>query len=207
MPVVCFASDDDQGIGRVPGEEHRRDGHVAVIDHQHQERPEPGGGRSRRRVVRLGEALDDRKDDAAGAGAVGRHDQSEHHVAGDNRIAEADRRAADGANEEQRDSPPEAGLDHAAGNAEGGDHHPDERLGIAGERLAGRQRAGQRRGGHAEQRHRAERQRLEHQAENRADKDRQQPPTLDGDARRHRCEEDRRRDQQHDRPPGQDHEN
>ena len=63
-------------------------------------------------------------------------------------------------------------------DAERGDHHPDERLGVASERLAGRERAGQRRGGHAEQRHRAERQRLEHQAENRADEDRQQPPTL-----------------------------
>ena len=126
MAAVVLRELRDEHVRRLAGEERGARDDVALVDREQQVGAEPPRRRPGLRVVRLREAARDGKHHAAGARAVGRQERGEERVGRHERVREAERAAAERADEQERDAPPEPGLEYAAREEERAEHEPDD---------------------------------------------------------------------------------
>lgn len=179
ISTPCPAASLGQRVAGHGGEEHRRGHAVDDVRRLH----EVGAHLASARAVRLGAVLlrdrgEDRHDDAAGAGRVGRRRGGEDEVGQRHAVGDADRLLAQLRHEEQGDPAAEPGLDDAARDEERHDDEPDRRVGEPGQRLADGEGLGEGDDAHRDHAQRTHRERLEDDGEDRRDEDRQQVPRL-----------------------------
>ena len=157
------------------------------------------------RVEQFRDADGDGHDHAGAARRDRRHARRQRDIGRQQRVRHAERAAAEGADEDERDAAGEAAVEHRSRDQHGDDHQPHRRLGEAAQHVPHRRAVG----GHRRQPQEHQRgggQRLDHHARNHAREDRREAPPLrsDGLGPRHDEGDDQEQDEQRGKTPHAD---